>query len=248
MSSTVLVVKNFARYQHYRDRNPPWIKLYTALLADVTFMSLLEVSRYHLMACWIVASRSDGVLPDDARVLSRLIGADTPVNVEELVSSGFLKRQQADSKPLAIGKQEASEVLRTEVRGQSNDILNGRAPASDVWLNRFTEADRGTVAGFLCDLPDHQAFAWSSRLRGYLDGLDMPAGKAATPAAIATTIRDLEGSELSPAKFRRYVERAINDAANPITPRLPALPSAKAGVSAKLSPEAKKLEADRASR
>lgn len=120
--------------------------------------------------------------------------------------------------------------------------------AREAWLNKFSDPDRATVSDFLVNLPGNQTYTWSQRLQGYLEGMDMPAGKLATPAAIATTIRDLAGTELNPAKFRRYVERAINDAANPISPRLPALPSAKAGVSGKLSPAAKKLEADRASR
>src|SRR5690606_19747530 len=32
-----LTVKNFERFQHYKDRNPPWIKLYNDLLDDYEF-------------------------------------------------------------------------------------------------------------------------------------------------------------------------------------------------------------------
>lgn len=35
MSPTHFKVRNWEQFQHYKDRNPPWIKLHFALLARV---------------------------------------------------------------------------------------------------------------------------------------------------------------------------------------------------------------------
>lgn len=231
--TTVLEVKNYARYQHYKDRNPPWIKLYTALLSDIAFVGLPEVSRYHLIALWIVASRSEGILPDDGRVLSRLIVADTPVDVNGLVGSGFLVRRPSASVVLASRTQDAPETLYPENRGQNNNNTN-RVREREDWMATFTPDDRATVVAFLGNQTDHQSEVWTARLSGYLKGLDMPGGKRATSAAIATAIRDLDGGEVNPARLRRYVERAMVDAANPIASKVP-LPKPGGGITAKLA-------------
>jgi hypothetical protein len=35
-----LTIKNWSEFQHYKDRNPPWIKLHRALLDDYAFAAL----------------------------------------------------------------------------------------------------------------------------------------------------------------------------------------------------------------
>ncbi len=59
-------VKNFERFQHYKDRSPPWIKLYNELLDDYGFGRLPDASKMHLVAIWLLASRNDNKIPHDA--------------------------------------------------------------------------------------------------------------------------------------------------------------------------------------
>lgn len=33
-------VRNLERYQHYKKRNPPWVKLYQSILSDDRMMAL----------------------------------------------------------------------------------------------------------------------------------------------------------------------------------------------------------------
>jgi hypothetical protein len=58
-----LRVKNWAEFQHYKDRNPPWIKLHRALLDDYEFARLPDASKAHLVLIWLLASQSDGRIP-----------------------------------------------------------------------------------------------------------------------------------------------------------------------------------------
>jgi hypothetical protein len=46
---TVLHGKNFEQFQHYKDRNPPWIKLWTRLLDDYEFNELSKENQRDLM-------------------------------------------------------------------------------------------------------------------------------------------------------------------------------------------------------
>lgn len=101
-------VKNFERFQHYKDRAPPWIKLYNELLDDYEFGSLPDASKMHLIAIWLLASRSENKIPFDPIWVGRRINANEPVNLQLLVDRGFIlldqqlhSTEQVASKPLA---------------------------------------------------------------------------------------------------------------------------------------------------
>ena len=58
----LLQPKNWAVFQHYKDRCPPWIKLHRDLLNDRAFMRLPIASKAIAPMLWLLASESkDGV-------------------------------------------------------------------------------------------------------------------------------------------------------------------------------------------
>lgn len=125
-------VKNFERFQHYKDRSPPWIKLYNELLDDYEFGRLPDASKFHLVAIWLLASRSENKIPFDPAWVSRRINANDTVDLPLLAARGFIvvdqQLQQAErdaSTPLA-------ECLSRE-EGQVQDIVSvptERAPVA----------------------------------------------------------------------------------------------------------------------
>lgn len=90
MESGYLAVKNFERFQHYKDRSPQWIKLYNDLAEDYGFSRLPDHQKAHLVLIWLLASRIDNRIPADARWIAGKIGATEPVDLDALVSAGFL--------------------------------------------------------------------------------------------------------------------------------------------------------------
>lgn len=65
-------IKNWQKFQHYKDRKPAWIKLHRDLLNDRKFFSLPIESRAILPLLWIIASENEGELPDQENVAWRL--------------------------------------------------------------------------------------------------------------------------------------------------------------------------------
>jgi hypothetical protein len=57
--------RNWERFQHYRDRRPPWIKLHRTLIDDADFHGLSDAAGKYLPMAWIVASEQEqpGSLP-----------------------------------------------------------------------------------------------------------------------------------------------------------------------------------------
>ena len=85
-----LSVKNLDRYQHYKDRDPKWIKLYYSILDDEGFMVLDETLRCRYMTCLIIASRTENKIPHDPTYLKKVMRLDKAPNLQPLIDSGFL--------------------------------------------------------------------------------------------------------------------------------------------------------------
>ena len=117
-------VKNFERFQHYKNRNPPWIRLYNSLLDDYEYGLLPDASKAHLSAIWLLASRYDNKIPFDAEWVGRRINANSVVDLENLALLGFIIPDQSCSNVLADRKHDASKVLsqsRVEERREETE-------------------------------------------------------------------------------------------------------------------------------
>jgi hypothetical protein len=130
-------VKNFERFQHYKDRFPPWIKLYNELLDDYEFGRLPDASKMHLIAIWLLASRSENKIPYDATWVARRINANTKVDLTLLACSGFIvvdqslpDTEQDASTPLAECLSREREEGETEERREEKKDTPLR---SDDW-------------------------------------------------------------------------------------------------------------------
>lgn len=85
-------VKNFERFQHYKDRNPVWIKFYNELLDDYEFGRLSDASKWHLCAIWLLASRYNNRVPLDSKWIQGRINATDKVDLNALEKAGFIER------------------------------------------------------------------------------------------------------------------------------------------------------------
>ena len=103
-----LCIPNWDEMQHYKDRSPPWIKLHNELLESYEFECLQDASKAHLLCIWLLASRTGNKIKADSKWIARKIGANTEVNLDELIKSGFLLLNQ----PLPNMGQDASNMLQ----------------------------------------------------------------------------------------------------------------------------------------
>ena len=66
-------IKGWSKFQHFKDRRPPWIKLYRDLLDDYDWHELDPKAAKMLIMLWLIASEnSDGELPDVKTIAFRL--------------------------------------------------------------------------------------------------------------------------------------------------------------------------------
>lgn len=70
-----LRIKDFSKFQHFKDRNPPWVKLYRDILDDPDWHELDGESAKILVMLWLIASEDEtkqGCLPDSRKLCFRL--------------------------------------------------------------------------------------------------------------------------------------------------------------------------------
>jgi hypothetical protein len=116
-----VVICDWDKYQHYKDRNPVWIRFYTELLADDEYRRLPLGTRSLLCGLWLAFASSHGQLRLDTRSLSqRLAQRVTMAQLERLNDAGWI--EVSASKPLAIGYQPDSKKILSRAPAPSQEV------------------------------------------------------------------------------------------------------------------------------
>lgn len=134
-----LVVKNWNRFQHYKNRRPAWIKLATDLFNDDEFMTLPMASKLLAICIWTLASKSaDGSVKDNFSFLQTWGHFDENLqeeHLEVLVDKGFLIRSRdvlADGYPHAMPRREEEEEENS--RGEEEMRATKQIPISSIQI------------------------------------------------------------------------------------------------------------------
>jgi hypothetical protein len=122
-------VKNWKKFQHFKDRRPPWIKLYRDLLDDPDWHELSGDEAKALVMIWLVASENDGNLPDNRKLAFRLRIGEREVETLLKYLSHWLERDDIET----ISFSEALEsVGETEKKNRlASDQATSHTPPSN---------------------------------------------------------------------------------------------------------------------
>jgi hypothetical protein len=90
-------IKNWAQFQHYKDRNPAWIKMHVALLSSEDWVMLDDASRLLAVVCMLIASKHEGRVPNKPDYIKRVAYLDQTPDLAPLISCGFLSEPLADA-------------------------------------------------------------------------------------------------------------------------------------------------------
>jgi len=195
-------VKNWNKFQHFKDRRPPWIKLYRDILDDVNWHELDPVAAKALVMLWVIASEDGGKLPDNKTIAFRLrLPEKTTVQLLNKLSHWL---EQDDIGVISERYQADTPETETETEGEKEkevrdialyppevpdslwvDFLKLRkakkAPWSQAALNGFKR--EAANAGFTLEQAIRTTCerGWQSFKAEWV--LNKPAGKGGAPAA-----------------------------------------------------------------
>lgn len=124
-------IKNWERFQHFKDRKPLWLKLYRDLLDDIEWHELDPLDAKTLVSLWLLASENDGELPPIKTIAFRLRITESSVKSTitklshwliqddiEVISSGY---QDDMPRALAERREEKEKEARTKRAHQLPD-------------------------------------------------------------------------------------------------------------------------------
>jgi hypothetical protein len=134
----LLIPKNWAVFQHYKDRLPPWIKLHREILNDRVFMGLPIASKALAPMMWLLASESkngsfDGSL-DELVFRLHITPKEYQDGVKPLIDKGFFivaSGVLAECKQIAIPETETETKKETEKK--ATVVATPKGVSQSVW-------------------------------------------------------------------------------------------------------------------
>ena len=139
-----LFVKNWEKFQHFKDRKPPWIKLYRDILDDIKWHELDPNSAKTLISLWLLASESDkknGELPTIKEIAFRLRMTERSLKSDISKLNHWLRQDDINmiSDINAISTRYQDDGLETETETET-DSMSGKPDT----LNGFNWTDQST--------------------------------------------------------------------------------------------------------
>ena len=124
-------IKDFHKFQHFKNRRPPWIKLYREILDDYDISQLSDKAFRVLVSLWLLASEDEkkkGNLPDINSICFRLRMPKQAVDkvLQELDNFVISKGYQDDTPETEERREETEEsiaVTSTYVSWNNEEFL-----------------------------------------------------------------------------------------------------------------------------
>lgn len=158
-------IKNWSKFQHFKDRRPPWVKLYRDLLDDMEWHQLDPLSSKVLVTLWLLASEDgnqDGNLPNAKTIAWRLRMTETEVLACISKLSHWLERD--DINAISNGYQSDTPETETETKKEAEKPPRKRSdtprPKSEqTTLDAYIQKCKANNAKPVPD--DHTVRAWA---------------------------------------------------------------------------------------
>ena len=119
-------IKNWSHFQHFKDRRPPWVKLYRELLDDMDWHELEPKAAKILVSLWLIASEFDGELPGIKRLAFRLRITEKETLDVIFKLSHWL--EQDDINPISERYQVDAPETETETEKSREDTSPAKLP------------------------------------------------------------------------------------------------------------------------
>lgn len=87
---SVLAIKNWTEYQHYKDRTAPWIKLYRDMLDSPMWVMSSDASKLLAVCLMMLALRNDNKIPANPEYVKRFGHLEFTPDFSELIKHGFV--------------------------------------------------------------------------------------------------------------------------------------------------------------
>jgi len=129
MTKQYIQVKNWAEFQHYKDRKPLWIKMYLSLLEDddpydTAYTDLTDTEKCHLHHIWLLASKHGNRIPYIDAWLQGKLNIKSKLNLKNLINSGFVSIVDDDGSELSKPEPKPNKPAIKKKKDELNQALH----------------------------------------------------------------------------------------------------------------------------
>ena len=118
-------VKNWRRFQHYKHRNPPWIKLHQEIFTSADWVVLADASKLLAVVCMVIAGKNEGKIPNEPAYIKRIAYLESLPNLKPLLECGFLVETLADASECLQVRTNADPEYRAQSTETESIKING---------------------------------------------------------------------------------------------------------------------------
>lgn len=134
-------IRNWSKFQHFKDRRPPWVKLYRDVLDDLDWHRLDGDSAKTLVMLWLLASEGeDGELPPVDEIAFRL--RITEKQAKTTISKLSKWLEQSDITAISPRYQLGPSETETETEGETEAEARKRAAFKPPTVEQVSEYTR----------------------------------------------------------------------------------------------------------
>ncbi len=121
-----ITIRNWRRYQHYKVRRPPWIKLHVEILDNYDFAQLEDHQKWLAVGLMLLAAKHENRVMADPWFVKNALHCSKMPDFRPLQAIGFITltgdREKSASKALASCKQ--TSILETETETETETEPN----------------------------------------------------------------------------------------------------------------------------
>jgi hypothetical protein len=151
----VIRIKGWHKYQSYKDRKPPWIRLHKSLLDDFEFQSMSITAKALLPMLWLLASEDEdptsGVIRDSYDKLAFRLRMDITLliaTINEIHKSGFLEIDKSDLQTLTNKGCNETVTKQLRIRNETvTDSYRNRTETVTPETEMGPETDKSGFSG-----------------------------------------------------------------------------------------------------
>ena len=147
-------LKGWDEYQHYKDRDPPWIKLHRKMMSSRTWVMLDDPGKALAIACMMIAAGTGNRIPFDPAFIKRVAYLQEEPNLRALLEVDFIEIIDENGNPasdrtqmLADASLETDQIRSEQKEVPSEPLSTGvdACPVDDI-VDAWNET--ASAAGF----------------------------------------------------------------------------------------------------
>ena len=182
MAQRFLKVKNFERYQHYKHRNPPWIKLHLDILDDSDFLAMPDASKWHYIGLLLIASRHGNDIKPDWNYIKNRLGLTETIDLSKRFLKDHVLASNASTRMLPTNLKVGDSETETETETETDYAAVPLERVVELWNTTPGLKQAEHVTGPIRDrikarIKEHPEEAWFVDYFSRIAGSDFLTGR-----------------------------------------------------------------------